>query len=135
MYHYDSCRSRQQNSFSREISVDVMADGSQVPSETTQQSTAHMLHTPLSAAAGRDRGVTLQPTGCNMICALLLLLLLLCVVSGLSRTKQRDTWYLVGVMDDGSQVPSKAARHSTAWICNTRMVLPTAAGRGSIVTW
>ena len=37
-------------------------------------------------------------------------------------------------MVDGSQVPSKATRHSTAWICHTRMVLPAAAGRGSVVT-
>ena len=37
-------------------------------------------------------------------------------------------------MGDGSQVPSKATRHSTAQTCHTRMVLPAVAGRGSVVT-
>ena len=44
--------------------------------------------------------------------------------------------YLVRVdaMGDGSQMLSKATRHSTAQICHTRMVFPAAAGRGSVVT-
>ena len=43
--------------------------------------------------------------------------------------------YLVRVvaMGDGSQVLSKATRHSTAQICHTRKVLPAATGRGSAV--
>ena len=40
----------------------------------------------------------------------------------------------VDVMGDGSHVLSKATRHGTARICHTRMVLPAAAGRGSVVT-
>ena len=52
------------------------------------------------------------------------------------RQQQTAEIYLVRVdaMGDGSQVPSKATRHSTAQTCHTRMVLPAAAGRGSVVT-
>ena len=87
----------------------------------------------LSVAAGRDRDA-----GCSVLFALLLLL---CVVSGFCAERSRIATtaterYLVRVdaMGDGSQVPSKATRHSTARICNTRMVLPAAAGRGRVVT-
>ena len=40
----------------------------------------------------------------------------------------------IDVMGDGSQVPFKSTRQSTARICHTRMVLPAAAGRGNVVT-
>ena len=50
--------------------------------------------------------------------------------------RQQQPRYLVRVdaMGDGSQVLSKATRHSTAQIYHTRMVLPAAPGRGSVVT-
>ena len=53
-----------------------------------------------------------------------------------SRTATTAERYLIRVdaMGDGSQVLSKATRHSTAQICHTRMVLPAAAGLGSVVT-
>ena len=62
-------------------------------------------------------------------------------VSGLCGERSRTASttaerYLVRVdaVGDGSQAPSKATRHRTAQICHTRIVLPAAAGRGSVVT-
>ena len=87
----------------------------------------------LPAAAGRDRDA-----GCSV---LFVLLLLLCVVSGFCAERSRTVTttaerYLVpeDAMGDGSQVLFKATGHSTAQICHTRMVLPAAAGLGSVVT-
>ena len=106
--------------------------------KTTRQSTARICDTrmALPAAAGRDRDA-----GCSMLFAMLLLL---CAVSGFcaerSRTATTTTAerysYLerVDTMGDGSQVLSKASRHSIAQICHTSVVLPAAAGRGSVVT-
>ena len=86
----------------------------------------------LPAAVGRDRDA-----GYSVLSPLLLLFV---VVSEFcakrSRTATGAERYLVrvDVMVDGSQVPSKVTRHSTARICHTRMVLPAAAWRGRVVT-
>ena len=103
--------------------------------KANQQRTARICHTrmALPAAAGRDRDA-----GCSVLFALPLLL---CAVSGFCAERSRIAAttaerYLVRVdaMGDGFQVHSKATRHSAAQICHTRMVLPAATGRGSVVT-